>query len=36
MLGGGIFVSDFCFRKLPHSHCYLWNKIQMPKLKLLH
>ena len=22
--------------KLPYPHCFLWNKIQMPKLKLLH
>ena len=21
---------------MPYPHCFLWNKIQMPKLKLLH
>ena len=26
----------FVLGKLPHPHCFLWNKIQMPKLKLLH
>ena len=26
----------FVLGKLPYPHCFLWNKIQMPKLKLLH
>ena len=26
----------FVLEKLPYPHCFLWNKIQMPKLKLLH
>ena len=33
---GVTFVGDFCFGELPYPHCFLWNKIQMPKLKLLH
>ena len=33
---GLTFVDDFVLGKLPYSHCFLWNKIQMPKLKLLH
>ena len=26
----------FALGKLSFPHCFLWNKIQMPKLKLLH
>ena len=26
----------FVLGKLPYPHCFLWNKIQMPKLKLFH
>ena len=26
----------FVLEKLPYPHCFLWNKIQMPKVKLLH
>ena len=34
-IGGGIFVGDFCFGKIALFSLFLWNKIQMPKLKLL-
>ena len=31
------FVGDFCFGEIAlYPHCFLWNKIQMPKLKMLH
>ena len=30
------FVGGFCFGKIASSSLFLWNKIQMPKLKLLH
>ena len=33
---GVTFVGDFCLGKLPYPRCFLWNKIQMPKSKLLH
>ena len=26
----------FVLGKLPYPHCFLWNKVQMPKLKLLY
>ena len=26
----------FVLEKMPYPHCFLWNKIQMPELKLLH
>ena len=26
----------FALGKLPYPHCVLWNKIQMPNLKMLH
>ena len=26
----------FVLGKLPYPHCFLWNNIQMPKLKLFH
>ena len=25
----------FVLGKLPYPHCFLWNKIQMPKLKVV-
>ena len=33
---GVLLLVIFVLGKLPYSHCYLWNKIQMSKLKLLH
>ena len=30
------FVGDFVLEKMTYPHCFLWNKIQMSKLKLLH
>ena len=32
---GSTFFEVFVLVKLPYPHCYLWNKIQMPTLKLL-
>ena len=39
IIGGGwvlLLLVIFVLVKLPYPHCFLWNKIQMPKLKLLH
>ena len=33
---GVTFVGDFCLGKIVLYSLFLWNKIQMPKLKLLH
>ena len=36
IIGRGILLLViFVLRKLPYPHCYLWNKIKMPTIKLL-
>ena len=34
--GGVLLLVIFVLGKLPYPHCFLWNQIQIPKLKLSH